>query len=297
MKIGQKIVGIMCMLWLMAVSACAQSASATRVDVFAGVDFNYRDIYHNKVYELLINLTPGVKWHLGNHWQLAGQVLVPVVNDYGDRYKKVRLNMAVLSKEFHWNQRHYLKVSGGLFGLERYGLDVKWMCPVTDWLLLDAQAGWTGYCSMAVDWECSPMERVTALAGVRTYLKKVNTEFRVRGGRYVYEDYGVQGEAMRHFKHCTVGVYAKYSDVAKESYGFRVTMMIPPYQRSNRKVRFRPASNFLLSYNSAADPYGVKMYNTDPEENDREGWFDRKALNWGANTMAPDFSIKEGGVK
>ena len=76
MKIGQKIVGIMCMLWLMAVSACAQSASTTRVDVFAGVDFNYRDIYHNKVYELLINLTPGVKWHLGNHWQLAGQVLV-----------------------------------------------------------------------------------------------------------------------------------------------------------------------------------------------------------------------------
>ena len=43
------------------------------------------------------------------------------------------------------------------------------------------------------------MERLTALAGVRAYLKGVNTELRVRGGRFLYEDCGVQGEAMRHF--------------------------------------------------------------------------------------------------
>mgnify|MGYP000624058933 CR=1 FL=1 len=44
------------------------------------------------------------------------------------------------------------------------------------------------------------MERLTALAGVRAYLSGVNTEFRVRGGRFLYEDCGVQGEAMRHFR-------------------------------------------------------------------------------------------------
>ena len=43
--------------------------------------------------------------------------------------------------------------------MERYGLDVKWMYAATDWLALDAQAGWTGFCSMAAGWECSPMER------------------------------------------------------------------------------------------------------------------------------------------
>lgn len=32
---------------------------------------------------------------------VAGQVYVPVYNDYGDYYKRVRLNMAVLSKETH----------------------------------------------------------------------------------------------------------------------------------------------------------------------------------------------------
>ena len=57
--------------------------------------------------------------------------------------------------------------------MERYGLDVKWMYPVNRWLAFDAQLGWTGFCSMAVDWECSRMERVSGLAGVRVYLEKV----------------------------------------------------------------------------------------------------------------------------
>ena len=260
-----------------------------------GAELHYRDIFHNKIYEVLVNLTPGVKWYMGNRWQLAGQVIVPVYNDYGDRYKKVRLNMAVLSKEWDWHRKHFLKVSGGLFAMERYGLDVKWMYAATDWLALDAPAGWSGFWSMSAGWGCRPVERLTALAGVRAYLNGVNTEFRVRGGRFLYEDCGVQGEAMRHFRHCTVGVFAQYTDKGKENFGFKVVMMIPPYKRSNRKVRFRPASNFRLTYNQEADAYAGKMYTTDPEENEREGWFDRSRSDWGANGMTPDFTVRQKG--
>lgn len=124
---------------------------------------------------------------------------------------------------------------------------------------------------------------------------KVNTEFRARGGRFLYEDYGALGEVMRHFKHCTVGLYAQYSDKGKENFGFKVVMMIPPYKRSSRIVRFRPASNFRFTYNHEGDAYASKMYTTDPEENEREGWFDRERLNWGVNRMTPDFVAKEGG--
>lgn len=272
----------------------AQTVGQSRVDLFVGADFHYRDIFYNKVYEVLLNLTPGVKWNMGRQWQLAGQAMVPVYNDYGDRYKRIRLNMAVLSKEWDWNRKQFFKISGGLFGHERYGLDVKWMFPVTDWLAIDAQAGWTGFCSMAVDWECSKMDRVTGWAGANVYLNKVNTEFRLHGGRYLHEDYGVIAEAMRHFKHCTVGVYAQYSDRGKENGGFKIVMMIPPYQRKARKVNVRPASNFRLTYNIDGDPYGMKTYITDPEENEREGNFNRDRLEWGSNRMTPDFRTKEG---
>lgn len=275
-----------------AVPANSQDEAYPKVELFAGAELHYRDIFYGKIYEVLVNLTPGVKWNIGNRWQLAGQAVVPVYNDYGERYKKIRLNMAVLSKEWDWSGKQFLKVSGGLFGRERYGLDVKWMWPVNDWLALDAQMGVTGFCSMAVDWECSRMERVTGLAGMNVYLEKVNTEFRLHGGRFLYKDCGVVAEAMRHFKHCTVGVYAQYSDKGKENGGFKVVMMIPPYHRKVRKVAVRPASSFRLTYDIKGLPYAAKMYTTDPEENEREGNFDRKRLQWGANRMEEELKMK-----
>lgn len=168
---------------------------------------------------------------------------------------------------------------------------------MNSWLALDAQIGLTGFCSMAVDWECSKMERVTGQAGVNIYINKVNTEFRLHGGRYIYEDYGMTAEAMRHFKHCTVGLYAQYSDQWKETGGFKVVMMIPPYKRKVHKVMVRPASNFRLTYDIQGLPYAVKMYTTDPEENEREGHFDRNRLQWGVNRMTQDFTVKGGGKK
>ena len=39
--------------------------------------------------------------------------------------------------------------------------------------------------------------------------------------------------------------------------------------------------------------YTNRMYRTDPEENERDGWFSRDFLQWGSHTMEPDFIITE----
>ena len=271
----------------------AQPRSGT-VDIFMGADFNYRDIYfNNRVYDVLLNLTPGIKWNMGHRREVAAQALVPVVNQYGDRYKKVRLNMAVLSKQLAVGEHWKMKLSGGLFGSERYGLDLKNMFVINPWLAFTAQMGWTGYCSMAVDWEASTMKKFTVEAGPEVYLHRWNTEISVRGGRYLYGDYGVTGEGYRHFKHVSVGIYASYSNKGKEDAGFKVIVMLPPYKRSARKVNIRPASNFRLTYSVEANGYANATYFTDPEQIERTGWFDRDLLPWGTDTLTPDFTYKE----
>ena len=277
----------------MANTGNAQVVQQPKVEIFAGAELLYRDIFFNQLFEAVVNITPGFKWNIGNDWKVAGQVLLPVYNDYGGRYKKIRLNMAVVSKEWILQEKHFLKVSSGLFGLERYGLDAKWFFPYNERWAFEAQLGLTGFCSMAVDWECSAMKRLSGWAGARYYIPEVNTEFRLHAGRYIYEDYGIRAEAMRHFKHCTVGLYAQYNNKEHENGGFKIIMMIPPYKRKNRKVQFRPASNFRLTNNFNSLMYAMKMYTTDPEENEREGHFNRANLKWGANTMAPDFKAKE----
>ena len=142
-------------------------------------------------------------------------------------------------------------------------------------------------------WRASTPERWTALAGADVYLNRYDTQFRPYGeGRYVYKDYGVQLEILKHFKHCTVTVYGEYSDLWGKNGGFKFVMMIPPYKRKYRKVNVRPASNFRFTNNFMAYPYSNLMYTTDPEENEREGWFDREAFQWGVNRKTQDFTDK-----
>lgn len=280
------------LLLISSVCLHAQERSGT-VDIFMGVDFNYRDIFYNKrVYDLLVNLTPGAKWYFGQRWEAAAQVYVPIVNQYGDRYKNVRLNMAVLSKQMAFGDKFKMKISGGLFGSERYGFDVKAMLIFNSWLALSGDLGMTGYCSMADGWEASKLGRFTAIAGPEFWLNPWQTQIVMRGGRFLYEDYGVIGEGLRHFKHVSVGVYAQYSNKGKENFGFKIMVLLPPYKRTLRRVNFRPASNFRITYNNDADDYSNRSYFTDPEQNEREGWFDRDLLPWGTATMPADFLEK-----
>lgn len=263
------------------------------VDIFMGVDFHYRDIMFRKVYEVCVNLTPSVKWNMGNGWQTSAQVLVPVLNDYGKYYGRVKLNVAAVSKEMYFGDRWFLKASGGLFTKSRYGLDVKSMYVVRDWLAFEGQLGLTGHCYVTSHWEAGYMKTLTGTLGADFYLTKWDTQFRVRGGRYVYTDYGMTVDVMRHFKHCSVGLYGSLSTKGRDSAGFQVVVMLPPYKRTLRKVNFRPASNFNFTYTFYADDYTNERYCTDPEENDRQGWFDTNRLKWGVNATHTDFEYKE----
>ena len=280
------------------VAPAAAAKVRPRVELFCGAELSYGDVNFLRLYNVLLNLTPGTKWHIGHDWMLAGQVYVPVANyGYGERMNMIRLNMAVLSKQLHFDGAgQHLKLSGGLFGKERMGFDVKWMWPVNSWLLFMAQAGMTGHWVLGVDTKGNSEKefgkdwRFTGIVGLKVYIKKWETEFQLSGGRYLNEKMGGQIDIMRHFKHCTVGIYGQlhqkdqsdhYSNHT-EAGGFKVIMMLPPYKKSKRKVVFRPASNFRLTYNAQADGVSMKMYETDPEENERQYPVDVK---WGAGLL------------
>lgn len=277
-----KLLAVIFLVLLTPSPARSQQQPKHQVDLIAGVELNYRDLHWNKLMELLINVTPAVKWRFGEGWQMAGQMIVPVYNDYGEYYKKVRLGMAVLSKETELGKSH-MKISAGLFSQERYGLDIKYLLPISPAFALDAQLGLTGRWSVAAEWEGSLPDRITGWAGMRVWLNRWKVEGRLRAGRFIFADYGAIAEGYRHFKHCSAGIYGQYSDKGGASAGFKVIVMIPPYGRKDKTFRLRPASYFRLSHNIMADAYSIKMYDTDPEENEREGW--AETATWGPYSL------------
>lgn len=257
-------------------------------EIFCGAELNYADVNFTRLYNVLVNMTPGAKVRLGKEWEVAAQVFVPVVNyGYANRLNMTRLNIADVSKVLRFERaRQYFKISAGLFSKERYGGDLRWMYPVNSWLLFHARFGLTSHWVLGTDFrndsECEFQRDnfvFTGMLGASIWLNPWATELRATGGRYYNKDYGVEGEIIRHFKHCSVSIFAQYHEPAPEVYsaaythrysgGFRIVMMIPPYKKSKRSIVFRPASNFRLTYNAQADGWSMRKYNTDPEENER----------------------------
>lgn len=269
----------------------------TPLEVFCGVDLHYADVNFLRLYNTLVNLTPGVKWNMGNDWQLAAQAWVPIINDgFETRYNMIRLSTLALSKELHFSSIHQnLKISAGLFGKERWGADLKWMMPVTDWLMVQAQGGLTRHWALGFALEggseseftvkneksTAPKDWVaTATVGARVYLRPWDTEFVATGGQYLYKDKGLQLEAMRHFKYCTVSLYGQLHKRRKGMYtnhreagGFKIIVMLDRKgwraKTNDGIMQFRPASNFRLTYNAQSDTESMRSYTTDPEENER----------------------------
>ena len=286
---------VVCIMWyrfyaivlaLLMTSSGLKAQRTSQLEVFCGAELNYRDINFLRLYDVLLRATPGVKYRFGNDWMVAAQAYVPVWNEgYGMRGNMLRLNMADVSKEVHFtNARQYFKFSAGLFGSERYGADVRWAFPVNSWLLFHARLGYTSHWSLGYhfdgysesdladdDWTLS------GVGGVSVWLSPWNTELRASGGRYLNKDYGVEGEVVRHFNHCSISAFVQKHESYKStggtnnySGGFRVVMMLPPYEKhSDKSVAFRPASNFRLTYNAQSNGFSMKQYNTDPEENER----------------------------
>ena len=77
-------------LWTGQPQAKGQSTSPG-LDLFSGLDFNFKDMDFETQYKFLIRLTPGFKWNFGDHWQVVGQMQIPVFNQYGIDYSFVEL--------------------------------------------------------------------------------------------------------------------------------------------------------------------------------------------------------------
>lgn len=249
-------------------------ATAQSFDVFLGADLNYRRLFYNeRLYDLLIYATPGVKFNFGENWQVAAQALIPLVNQYGDFYSRVRPGVCSVSKELLAG-KVAMKFSVGLFSAGRYGIDARCLYPVNGWFALESQLGFTGHHSLEQKWKFSAMDRLTGNLKARFFLKKACSEFRISGGRYVYGDYGGQAEFYSHFKFTSVGLCAQYSNRAKWGAGVKVIFMLPFQEGKKAGIfTFRPASNFRLTYDVMADNYGLRNYTIDPEEDERTGSF------------------------
>ena len=152
------------LLFMVASSLYAQKASTlvqSKVEIFTGAELHYRDLFYGKIYEVLVNFTPGVKWNMGRQWMLAGQAIIPVYNDYG---RPIQEGEAEHGGSFQGMGLEQKAVLEDEWRSVRYG--ALWLgCEVDvsrePLVSTGCASGTDGLLLYGCGWECSKMTRVS----------------------------------------------------------------------------------------------------------------------------------------
>lgn len=245
------------------------NSSSFKVDIVVYPEISFRNIKLEKMYDWLVNLSPAIEFSAWKGMKFTGQVIFPLVNQYGEQYKQIRPGYITVSQQVRFPYNWFAKVTTGIFNQDRWGMDLKLFRPLTNQrFALKMQAGLTGASSFwNWQWYYSVPERLTWSIGGQYYNPRYNVQCQVSTGRYLAGDYGMRVDMMRHFRHSTVGFYGLKTNKSNMNGGFYITVALPPYKQKRNKIRITTAGYFNLEYNAGADFYYGRIYKTDPGEN------------------------------
>ena len=167
------------------------------------------------------------------------------------------------------------KMTVGNFTNNRYGaqLEIKYRTNNGRWEL-GGTAGSTGFSAITREdgWYIGRKQRINASLNASYYEPRLNLQFDLKAGRYIYGDYGVRGDCTRHFGEYAIGLYALCTD-GEINGGFHFAIPLPGKKWSRKGFfRVKPADYFAWAYGMVADGEYIekqlgKSYSTRPNEN------------------------------
>lgn len=255
----------------------AKNSSLFKVDIVVYPEFYFRNYRVSVIYEIVLNASPAVEISLWKGMKFTGQVIFPIINDYGERYEQIRPGYLTLSQTVRLPYNTFITGSFGTFGSGmRWGGDVRVKHILKDErFTLDARISYTrqGYYK---DWSFYSYKDknwiLTGYLGGNFYWKQYNTNFSLKVERYLMDEYGVRFDLVRNFRHASIGFYAmKVENAGNKGFngGFRFAFALPPYKykRKGYIPRITPAKSFGLGYNAGNERIYGLGFKTRPDDN------------------------------
>lgn len=243
-------------------------SSLFRFDLVFYPEIHFRNIRLDRIYDWLVNLSPALEFSAWRGMKFTGQVIFPIVNQYGEKYKQIRPGFVTVSQAVRLPRQWFGKVTVGLFDENRWGADLKVFHPLrNEHFALYGEAGLTGASSFYNwEWYYSLPKRFTGRVGAQYYYARYNVQCNVTAARYLAGDYGGRIDLMRHFRYTTIGFYGLKTNKSDWNGGFFFAIALPPYKQKRSRVRVTTAPYIRAEYNTNADFYYGRSYCTSPDE-------------------------------
>lgn len=236
----------------------------------------------DQVYQSLWEIKPTLEVPLWKGARFTYQLIIPIYTDFIDAsYKKVHPGFITLSQRFRdpWHLNILGKVTVGNMSNRRYGamLEAAWWFP-NERFWLDANAGVVAPAMFnGFQWRYALEPRfIFGLAG-NYYNPSLQTQFILRAQRFLYGDYALKYEMIRHFRHCSVGFYAEWGvEIYDRIYytpnfngGFRFQIALPPFRmkRHGYIPKITTSGQMGMSYNANNEQRFYQELRTEADDN------------------------------
>lgn len=234
----------------------------------------------DKLFRYAVAISPAIEMPLWKGAELTAQVIFPIATNQKGELKTIRPGYVTLRQGFDLKRNWKVWGTAGLFNNNRMGgcLEAMYRSRNGRW-----EAGgklgatvWSMFDNNG--WAITTKPKIDAELYGRVYLPWWNTEITGSVNRFVYGDYGMKGELVRHFGEYTVGIFAMLADKDFNG-GFSFAIPLPgkKYNRWNG-VRIKPADYFSYRYNMVAwgeyvDNKRGRYYNSDIGSNRSKGFY------------------------
>lgn len=226
----------------------------------------------NQIYETQINIAPAMELDMWKGMKFTGQVIIPLVNDYGKEGDEIRPGFITIAQSFRLRENYFGKVSIGNFNASRYGMySSMGRSFFKNRLEVRANLGITGSSHFYKGrWINGSLSKLSWFLKSNYFHSKYGLELGLSYGRYMNKDYGVRADFIRHFKSVAIGFYALYSG-SDFNGGFNFTIPLPSKKRNRKRmIRIMPANYFDWEYNAGTEFVKGKFYETRPNTNRTE---------------------------
>ncbi len=249
-----------------------KNSSRFKVDILIYPQLSYKNLIITQIYQALFTLNPAIEISLWQGMKLTGQIILPVYNDgYSIYQDKIHPGFITLSQRFRLPFNIKGKATIGYFNADRYGMDLMLFYPFKDERFsLEGRIGavgigyWDGF-SLHYDKDLE----LTWTLGTNFYWPKYNTQFCLKGEKYLMGEKGIKLEMTRHFRYASVGFYAVKAKDVKSNGGFRFQILLPPYKQKRQKFipRISTSYNMGVAYNAGNEQYYYRQYRSEANEN------------------------------
>ncbi len=258
--------------WNKVKKAKKKNSSLFKVDILVYPQLAYMNMIITQIYQVLFQLNPTIEISLWPGSKLSGQIKVPVYNDgYGMLEDKIHPGHITLSQRFRLPFNIFGKATIGYFNADRWGADLSFFRPFKDERFsVEGRIGYTGIGYWkGFHLHYDDKMRTTWSIGGNFYWPKFNTQFSLKGEKYLFGEKGIKFEMIRHFRYTSIGFYAMKAEHANSNGGFRFQVLLPFYKAKRHKYipRVNFSNNMGIIYNAGNERRYYKEYKAEASDN------------------------------